>query len=48
MATFADDTTVMAIGETIENSTTAISCQQNRYLDKKMVNKTQQIQISTY
>jgi hypothetical protein len=46
MATFADDTAVIAVGETVENynqlKTKLISGQ------KKMANKTQRMQIGTY
>jgi hypothetical protein len=52
MATFADDTAVMAIRETFDISTgklqSAVNKLSSRYLDKKMANKTQRFQIGAY
>jgi hypothetical protein len=51
MATFADDTEIMAVGETIENSTRKLQSTVNKvavWTKKKMANKTQRIHIGTY
>jgi phage gp45-like len=49
MATFADDTAVMAVGETVENSTRKLQLAVNKVtIWTKYSNKIQQIQISTY
>jgi hypothetical protein len=50
MATFTDDTSVMSVGETVENSTRKLQSAVNKVTmrTKKMANKTQRIQISTY
>jgi hypothetical protein len=49
MATFADDTAVMAIGETVDISTRKLQSAVNKVaIWTKMTNKTQCIQIDTY
>jgi hypothetical protein len=50
MATFVDDTSVLAVGEGFMQTQpeTTINCKQRRYLDKKNANKTQRIQIGTH
>jgi hypothetical protein len=50
MATFADDTTVVAVGETLGNSTRKLQSAVNKvaYLYEIKANKTQRIQIGIY
>jgi hypothetical protein len=46
MAMFADDTAVMGLGGTVQNSgRTLQSAVKNRYLDKKMATKAQRCKI---
>jgi hypothetical protein len=50
MATFADDTAVMAVGETVDISTRKLQSDVKivSIKTKRMANKTQRIQIGTY
>jgi hypothetical protein len=50
MTTFADDTAVIAIGETVESSTRKLQSAVNQVAvwTKKIANKIQRIQIGTY
>jgi phage gp45-like len=50
MAMFADDTAIMAIGDTVENSTRKLQSAINKFTisTKKKANKIQRIQIDTY
>jgi mannose/fructose/N-acetylgalactosamine-specific phosphotransferase system component IID len=50
MATFADDTAVMAIGETVEGSTRKLQSAVNEVSiwKQKVVNETQRIKIGIY
>jgi hypothetical protein len=49
MATFADDTAVIAVGNSVENSTTKLKSAVKESLSGlKRVNETQQIQIGIY
>jgi retron-type reverse transcriptase len=49
VATFADDTAVMAVGETVESSTIKLQSAVNKVaIWTKMANKIQRIQIGTY
>jgi hypothetical protein len=50
MATFADDTAVMAVGETVKNSTRRLQSATNKAAlrTEKMVNKIQRIKIGMY